>query len=126
DARHRAAVIAERARLVESRRHEREVATELYQAAFEVDPRAPLALSALKRLHHSHKRYKDLIAVLEKEVDLVSDQTARAMALYRVARIYVDALGDLERGIDALERAARELPNDSVVLGELAVLYERA
>ncbi|HEY6723931.1 MAG TPA: tetratricopeptide repeat protein, partial [Polyangiaceae bacterium] len=126
DSRHRAAVIAERARLVESRRHEREVATELYQTAFEVDPRAPLALSALKRLHHSHKRYKDLIAVLEKEVDLVNDQTARAMALYRVARTYVDALGDLDRGIDALERAARELPNDSVVLGELAVQYERA
>src|SRR5690606_10449873 len=89
DARHRAAVIAERARLVESRRHDREMATELYQSAFEVDPRAPGALSALKRLHLSHKRYKDLIAVLEKEVELVNDPTARGMALYRIGRTYV-------------------------------------
>jgi tetratricopeptide (TPR) repeat protein len=126
DARHRAAVMAERARLVESRRHDRESATELYQAAFDVDPRAPGSLSALKRLHSSHKRYKDLIAVLEKEVELVQDQTARGMALYRIGRTYVDWLGDLDRGIDALERAARELPSDTVVLGELGVLYERA
>ncbi len=125
DSRHRAAVISERARLVESRGHDRQTATELYQAAFDVDPRAPGALGALKRLHSSQKRYKDLIAVLEKEVELVNDQAARGMALYRIGRTHVDWLGDLDSGIRALERAQRELPNDLVVLGELAALYER-
>lgn len=126
DTRHQAALLVERARLVEQRKGDAQAAAELYQTAFEADPRAPGALGALKRLHHANKRHQDLIDVLEKEVELVGDSAARGMALYRIGRVYIDSLGNYEKGMQALERAAQELPSDTVVLTELASRYEGA
>jgi tetratricopeptide (TPR) repeat protein len=124
DVRHRAAVIVERARLLELHRGDPRSAAELYQAALDLDPQAPGALNALKRLHYGQQRWRDLAQVLQREAEQASDPTVRAMALYRIGRVQADRLGNLEGGVDAMERASREAPEDPMVLEELARLYE--
>lgn len=126
DVRHRAAVIAARARLFESHRRDAATATELYQRALEGDPQTLSALHALKRLHYSHQRWRDLIAVLSREAELASDSAVRALCYYRMGRLFLDRLGILDEGVRALERAAAENPDDAMILEELARAYELA
>jgi tetratricopeptide (TPR) repeat protein len=124
DTRHRAALLVDRARLAESRRKNLGQAAELYQAALDTDPRSDSAVHALKRLHYSHQRWRDLIGVLEREAEQVSDPNARAMALYRVGRIEIDKLGNLAQGTHALERALGVVKDDRLVLEALMRAYE--
>ncbi len=124
DARHRAALLVERARLVEARKSDSRTATELYNEALGFDPRAPAALEALKRLHYAHQRWRDLTFVLQREAEQASDVTVRGMAYYRMGRVLVDRLGHLDEGLSAFERAASELPHEPMVLEALARLYE--
>lgn len=124
DSRHRAALLVDRARIAESRRKNLAQAAELYQAALDADPRSDAAVHALKRLHYSHQRWRDLIGVLEREADQVADPNARAMALYRVGRIEIDKLGNLEQGTHALERALGVVKDDRLVLEALMRAYE--
>jgi len=124
DPRHRAALIVERARIAESRKKNVAQAAELYQAALDIDPRSDAAIHALKRLHYSHQRWRDLVGVLEREAEQVSDHDARAMALYRVGRIEIDKLGNLEQGTHALERALGVVKDDRLILEALIRAYE--
>ncbi len=124
DTRHRASLLVERARIAESRRKNLPQAAELYQAALDADPRNDSAVHALKRLHYSHQRWRDLIGVLEREAEQVADTNARAMALYRVGRIEIDKLGNLEQGTHALERALGVVKDDRLVLEALMRAYE--
>lgn len=126
DARHRAALIVERARLTEARKGDSRTATELYNEALGFDPRAPAALEALKRLHYAHQRWRDLTFVLQREAEQASEPNVRAMAYYRMGRVLADRLGHLDEGLAAFERAAAELPREPMVLEELARLYELA
>jgi tetratricopeptide (TPR) repeat protein len=124
DGRHRAAVLSERARLFEAHKRDNHTATELYQAAFEADPGAPSAILALKRLHAAHQRHHDLITVLEREATLSADPSVRALSLYRVARLFADRIGNLESAAEALERALSHVPDEPMILEELARVYE--
>lgn len=124
DPRHRAALIVERARIAETKNGDPGAASELYETALALDPRAPGALHALKRLHYEQKRWADLVSVLEREAEQVSDPAARSMTLYRIGRVLVDRLGKLDEGTAALERATAQVPGDAMVLEELARLYE--
>lgn len=126
DQRHRAALIVERARLVETRKGDSRTATELYNEALGFDPKAPAALDALKRLHYAHQRWRDLTFVLGREAEQASDPSVRAMAYYRMGRVLADRLGHLDEGLAAFERAASEQPHEPMVLEELARLYELA
>ncbi len=124
DARHRAILVAERARLVEYRKEDPERATELYEIAVRLDPQAPGALAALKRLHHQQRRWRDLIRVLLLEAELTESRTVATMALFRVARIHENRLGNRQEAVTVLERAVKESPGDPVILLELVRLYE--
>lgn len=123
---HRAALMAERARLAESQRGVPELARELYETALATDPQAAGAVPALKALLRGQTRWRELCDVLRQESRLSADGAVRAMQLYRVARIQSDHLGDLEQAILALEAANKELPQDATIEAELARLYEAA
>jgi len=124
DARLKAALIAERARIVEARRGDVRGATELYRLSLETDSRTAGAIHALKRLCFGEERFGDLVAVLAHEAELVTDPEARALAFYRAGRVLSDRLGALDKAAEAFESAAREAPADRVVLEELARVYE--
>jgi tetratricopeptide (TPR) repeat protein len=126
DPRLKAAVIAERARIVEARRGDVRGATELYRLALETDSRTTAAIHALKRLCFGEERFGDLVAVLAHEAELVTDPSARALAFYRAGRVLSDRLGALDKAAEAFEGAARETPTDRVILAELARVYEFA
>lgn len=124
DPRHRAALVVQRAQLVEQRPDEVERAIELYETALRLDPGAPGALEALKRLHHGRKRWRDLIRVLTIEAEQTNDARVATMALYRIGRLHAERLGNQDEALGALERAARASPDDPMILDELARLYE--
>ncbi len=126
DPKQRAALIVQRARLLERRRGEIDGAIELYETALRLDPDAPGALAALKRLHYSLRRFRDLIRVLELEASHTTDPAVRAMALYRIGRLHAERLGNQNEALTALERALNEAPDDPLVLGELSRSYEAA
>lgn len=126
DPRHRAVLIAERAHLAEIRLQDTERATELFETAVRLDPRAPGALAALKRLHHGARRWRDLARVLASEAELADDPRVRVAAWSRVGILQADRLGNRAEGISALERAAEIAPDDPEVLGALGRLYEDA
>ena len=66
-------LIVERARLAEAKKQDFQTATELYKAALALDPRASGALPALKRLHTTHRRWGELVSVLELEAQQAND-----------------------------------------------------
>lgn len=126
DARHCAAMLARRARLVEVRRNDLATAAALYRSAMELDPWAPSALPALKNLTYAEQRWRELLEILDHEVTHAEHAAVRALARYRQARILVDRLGQLEPAIAALEKAVEETPNDVMIIEELCRLYEQA
>lgn len=126
DPAHRAAVIVERARLVEQRRGDVEAAIELYETALKLDPAVHGAIEALERLHTGRRRWRELIRVLLRKADRSTHRGVQGMALYQVGRLHGDRLGNREEAVAALEKAAEALPEDSLVLGELARLYEES
>lgn len=126
DPRHRSALIAARARLLEAHRGDPATAVELYKSAADGDPKNSSALHALKRLHYGHQRWRDLITVLEREAELAADPGVRALSYYRMGRLWLDRLGNVDDALGAMERAAREGGDDPMILEELARLYELA
>jgi tetratricopeptide (TPR) repeat protein len=126
DQRLKAALIAERARVVEGRKRDTRTATELYRLALETDPRTTGAIHALKRLCFAEERFGDLVSVLAHEAELVSGPEARSLSFYRAGRVLSDRLGALDKAADAFESAAREAPKDRLVLEELARAHELA
>lgn len=126
DARYQAALIARRARLLEVTGSDAGSAAELFQSAFNLDPASPGVLPALKRLHYFGRRWHDLVKTLKSEADQVTDPRVRSMALYNVGRVEVDLLGEVDAGIEALEQARQETPDDMAILDELARLYDLA
>lgn len=125
DAQHRAALIVQRAQILEHRKKDPEGAIELYESALQVDPQVRGALSALKRLHHAQRRWRDLISVLQREAAQTTDTSVRAMANYRIGRLHMERLGNRDDALLALEQAAEQAPGDPLVLQELARLYEQ-
>jgi tetratricopeptide (TPR) repeat protein len=124
DVRHRAALVVQRARLVEHQKKDIEGAIDLYENALTLDPTSQPALDALKRLHHGRKRWRDLIRVLSHEGEQSEDPAVRAMAHYRVGRLQAERLGNRDEALRAMERARVEAPTEPLVLEELTRLFE--
>ena len=122
----RSALVARRAHLFELRHKNVPVAIELLETALDLDPQAPGAFAALKRLHHGQGRWRELIAVLEREAQQISDPDLRAMAYYRVARLHSERLGNRDKAITALERSVAENPKYRLVVEELIRQYGAA
>ncbi|MCB9593572.1 MAG: tetratricopeptide repeat protein [Sandaracinaceae bacterium] len=126
DDRYRAALIVERARLLEHREGRVDAALELYETALRLDPHATGALEALERLCHAQRRWRELIGVLVRRAEQATDASDRAMALYRIGLLHFERLGNREEAIEALEAAVAETPDDPLVLDALSGLLERA
>lgn len=125
DPRHRATLVASRARLWEARENGTDTALELFETALRLDPGSLEALEALERLHQRQGRWRDLIRVLEHRAAQTGDAQVRMEALYRVGRLHADRLGNREEAIHAYERAREHAPKEPLLLDALARLYDR-
>jgi tetratricopeptide (TPR) repeat protein len=126
DPRHRAALVVARAQLLESALEDPAGAAELYTLALRLDPNAEGALAALLRLYAQRRDWNELIAGLNRAVEGSDDPALRALFLYRVGRLYADRLGNRQEAITALTAAAACVPDEPLVLEELARLYDEA
>ncbi len=120
----RSAIIERRALLVERQLHHTDESIELYELALKLNHDTPRALASLKRLHQGQRRWHDLIRLLHLEAELASDDSVKVMAFYGVARIHSERLGNLQDAVSALEKAVQLAPQDTLILDELARLYE--
>ena len=126
DGRHRAALLIERAQLVERRTGtSTPTAAELYEAALRLDPHALGALDALERIYRRDQDWRSLTSTLERDARQTQDPARRALALHRVARIHAERLGNRSEAMSALVKAIDAVPGDPVVLEDLARGYEQ-
>jgi cellulose synthase operon protein C len=123
DARQRAALMAQRARLFETRLDRTEDAVELYQQALALDPQTGGAQAALKRLLHVRGRWRELCTVLEREAVQTGDTRVQAQALFIIGRIQSERLGNVAEAAAALARAMQVAPGDRLVHDCLERLY---
>jgi tetratricopeptide (TPR) repeat protein len=125
DGAHRASLVAQRARVAELWLRQPESASELYEAALSIDPDAPGALDALKRLHDGRRRWRDLIRILRREADSAEDPHVKATAFYRIGRIQAERLGNLDEAVTAVAESVSITPQ-AVTLDALARLHDQA
>jgi len=132
----RAALIVERARVLEMRLGQVEPAIELYQHALSLDGGTAGARGALKRLLHAERRWRDLIEVLQEEAEQATDPGQATLALCEIATLHSERLGNRDEAIEALAQAmvrAKEpastgdsAAGEALVLDRLGRLYESA
>jgi len=130
DARHRATLIVERARLSERRGATPDpgpgpAAAELYEAALRLDPNALGALDALERIYRRDHQWRNLVSVLERSARQTTDSVRRSLALHEAARIQHERLGNRSEALSTLAKAAIASPRDRLVLEDLARAYEQ-
>lgn len=124
DQRYRAAVIAERARLLDTRTKNAAAATETYAFALRLNPDAQGVTGPLKRLLYTQSRWQELIALWERDIARSGDAVMQSSALMHVSRLYADHLGDRAKAGETLERAHRVHPSSVLVLELLVDHYE--
>ncbi len=132
----RAALIVERARVLEMRLGEVEQAIELYQHALSLDGGIAGVRGALKRLLHAERRWRDLIDVLQEEAEQATDAGQATLALCEIATVHSERLGNRDEAEKALAAAmgrAKEPSatgdgpaGETLVLDRLGRLYESA
>ncbi len=123
DPAHRAALTAERGRLVESRLGDPKNAALLYRAALETDPSSAGVLPSLVRLAREQKLSNELVHAFERSHARSGSPRDRATALFSLARVARRELGDAEAAIRALSGALELVPEDREMRRELAALY---
>jgi len=111
---------------VEQRLGQPEAAIELYEDGAQAGSARDGRSLGAQALHHAQKRWRDLIGVLAREAEQTRDPAVRAMAPLPRRPPARGAPRNREEAITALERALAEMPDDLLVLEELARLYEAA
>jgi tetratricopeptide (TPR) repeat protein len=124
DSKYRAALIAERARLLDTRTKNPAAAAETYTASLRLNPDGFGVTAPLKRLLYSQSRWSDLISLWERDVLESKDTAAKASALLYIGRLYADKQGDRAKAVEALERAYRIEPTNLLILENLVSNYE--
>ena len=122
----RAAWTSVRARLTKSELGDAAQALALYRTALDADPQATTALSSLKRLSVSQKRWPELVDALRREHDLCQDPNARLAILATLAELQEKRLGDTEAAVATLEEAVALRPDQRSLLADLARLHRAA
>jgi tetratricopeptide (TPR) repeat protein len=126
DPRHRAAIVIERARLLETRLGQPEQAADLYKHALDIDGEAAGALEALKRLLYAQGRWRELNQVLERIALKSTDPKLQLLSLFQVGQNHAERMGNRDEAIKALSRAMQVTTGDVLVLEALARLYRDA
>ncbi len=101
-------------------------AVEAYQHVLNLDPNNLEALKALEKLYTNLEQWEDLLAVLNKEIELASTEEEKIPLYYRMAMVWEDELQDRDQAIENL-RKILELDRWSLpAIESLEVLYEQA
>lgn len=103
-------------------------AIETYQAILDIDADEEDAIVALDRLYGAGERWYDLLANLEKQVELaeLGGDSARTVALkYRIGQLWQTRLGDQARAIESYREALELEPSHGETLAALDGLVKK-
>ncbi len=120
----RAAWLLEVGRILEARLGDDAGALAAYEKADAENPGRRPVLEALRRLYARAGNASALGAVLERLADGASSAGEAVTFLCERARMLA-AAGDERQAVAALEEARERAPDDALILGDLARLYER-
>jgi cellulose synthase operon protein C len=126
DPRHRAALVVERARLLETRLDDERTAADLYESALRAHPDVPGVAELLERIYSTRGDWGLLVQTLQRAAEVSDDPAERALIYYRTAKIQAERLGDRAAAVDFMRKAAGCAPADALLLEELARLYREA
>lgn len=122
----RCGLLARVAILEEERLKDRPAAIATWRELLSDVPNDVDALTALERLYAASEQWRELIEILHRRLDLVTDGAAAKDLLGRIAELHEARLGEPDEAIashlDVLDRD----PDDARSLGELARLYRAA
>jgi len=97
-----------------------------YRAVYENDPDNETALGALEGLYQHAGRWRDLLEVQHKKLELARDAVERKRIRYDIARLHEKELGDVPAAIETHQAVLDEDPADEGALAALDALYQRS
>ncbi|HSU39571.1 MAG TPA: hypothetical protein VLJ38_08385, partial [Polyangiaceae bacterium] len=97
-----------------------------YRAVYESEPDNETALGALEGLYRRAGRFRELLEVQNRKLELAADAVERKRIRYEVAKLYEKELGDVASAIETHQAVLEEDPADEGALAALDGLYERS
>lgn len=117
--RHRAAAVAG------ERLDDNDTALDLYEQAFEEDPRDEVASDGLRKLYEKLERYDDMLRFTERLIDNADDADTRAELRLSCAKLCIEKLDAPSEGIEHLNAIMDEVPTHSGAVELLAQMLEK-
>ena len=121
----RAQAFSRVAELVEQRLGKPDEAIVLYGRALAAQPGFAVAFNALTRLLGAARRWPELIEVLEQLTGEQYDADVRLTNLFKIGRLYEDALGDFSKAYHAYARALEVRPAHAEAMHAMQRTAER-
>jgi tetratricopeptide (TPR) repeat protein len=119
------AFFAEAARLHEASLYDAARAVETWKRVLDVDEGDGAALDALARLYESGSRWQDLVDVLQQKVRFEEDTGAQAGHKARIAALYAERLGDVDKAVDAYRDLLDVAPESLAAIESLEELERK-
>ncbi len=91
-----------------------------------LDPTNLQAIKTLERLRLAQGRWEDLVAVLERHIQLATEVQEQADLYVQVGDVYRDQLRRADRAVDAYQAALQVDPTHRPAMHALGLLYERS
>jgi tetratricopeptide (TPR) repeat protein len=116
-------VLLRMARVLEEEIGDLARAEEAHLRVLEIDPHAPQALEALDRIYTQLGEFEKLASTLHRRVE-VADATDEVIELqFRLARLYQDAIADLDRAVTAYQAVLDNEADNAEALEGLERIY---
>lgn len=125
DDRERTTILLWLAKIEEEDFRKPEVAAKTLERVLSFAPGHALALEALERAYGAARAWPELAAVLERAVTSAAEPHLRTARLERLAAVLESKLGDARAAIATYERLQKVMPDEEIVLTELARLNEK-
>ena len=91
-----------------------------------LDPTNLQAIKTLVRLRLAQGRFEDLVAVLERHIQLATEPQEQADLYVQVGDVFRDQLRRADRAVDAYQAALQVDPSHRPAMHALGLLYERS
>jgi tetratricopeptide (TPR) repeat protein/Tfp pilus assembly protein PilF len=104
---------------------DKEGAIDLYEQAFEDDPKDEEASAALRVLYEQLERYEDMLRFIERLLDMADTPEERAELRLESARICIDIVSAPSEGIDHLNAVLEEIPDHAGAVEQLSKMLEK-